>query len=252
MTANKALVAVAGPELYDAADRSHVDLLFEAAVGGGIPIIRPLRESLAGDGWFTCMGIVNGTTNFILTRMAEEGTDFAAALAEAQRLGSPSATRPPTSRGIDAAAKAAILATIAFGAWSSSATCTARASPTITADDIAVTPRLGYVIKLLAVAEELDGRRRSARRGAGPPGDGAAEHPLASVRDSFNAVFIEGEAVGELMFYGRGAGGGPTATAVLGDLIDAAQNLRRGTHAASAASCPPTSGPIDELESRTT
>ena len=184
------------------AEGAGVDILFEASVGGGIPLIRPFRESLAGDR-IRVMGIVNGTTNYILTRMADAGATFSDALDEAQRLGSRSPTRPPTSTGSNAAAKAAIIASIAFSTAWSPPTCTTRGSVDITADDIQSAADLGYVVKLLAVAEDLDGEVAVRVHPAMVP----LRHPLASVRDSFNTVFIEGDTVGELMLYGHGAGG---------------------------------------------
>ena len=250
VTANKALVAVAGAELFDAADVNKVDLLFEAAVGGGIPIIRPLRESLAGDRLTRLLGIVNGTTNFILTRMLEDRVDFAAALAEAQRLGYAEADPTADVEGLDAAAKAAILATIAFGATVVADDVYHEGITRISATDIDFATRLGYVIKLLAVVEQItgdDGRSQIAARVH--PAMVPAGHPLSTVRDSFNAVFVEGVAVDELMFYGRGAGGGPTATAVLGDVIDAALNKLRGTHASIGSLTNADIRPIDELRS---
>jgi homoserine dehydrogenase len=250
VTANKALVAVAGPELFDAADAAHVDFLFEAAVGGGIPIIRPLRESLAGDRLTRVLGIVNGTTNFILTRMAEVGSDFADAQTEAQQLGFAEADPTADVAGHDAAAKAAILATIAFGTSVVAGEVHTEGITAITATDIEFARRLGYVIKLLAIVEQVatdDGRDQVAARVH--PAMVPDDHPLAAVRDSFNAVFVQGEAVDDLMFYGRGAGGGPTATAVLGDVVDAALNLRRGSHASIGSLTRADIRPMDELRS---
>jgi len=229
ITANKELLARHGAELFAAAADSGVDLLFEAAVAGGIPLMRPLRESLVGERIHRVMGIVNGTTNYVLTRMTEEGRDFAAAVAEAQALGY--AEQDPTAdvEGFDAAAKAAIIASIAFGARVTADDVHREGITAITADDIAAAADLGYVVKLLAVAEARDDAVGVRVHPAMVPVD----HPLASVRGSFNAVFIEGSNVGQLMFYGRGAGGGPTASAVLGDLIDAAKNLRAGARGAT-------------------
>lgn len=247
VTANKELLAAsAGAGLFAAAAASGVDLLFEAAVAGGIPLIRPLRESLAGDRIRRLMGIVNGTTNFILTRMTEGGQTFEAALAEAQRLGY--AERDPTAdiEGYDAAAKASILATVALGARVTAADVHREGISNITLDDIAMAGRLGYTIKLLAVVEALDGETAVRVHPALVPND----HPLAAVRDSFNAVFVEGDAVGELMFYGRGAGGRPTASAVLGDLIDAALNQRQGRVAPQTVAAPARMRPIDDLRSQ--
>ncbi len=229
VTANKELLANFGEELFEAAETAGVDLLFEASVAGGIPLLRPLRESLAGERITRVMGIVNGTTNYVLTRMTEEGSTFAAAVAEAQELGY--AERDPTAdvEGFDAASKAAIIASIAFGARVVGGDVYREGITQITADDIAAAKELGYVVKLLAVADEQDGAVGARVHPAMVPLD----HPLASVRGSYNAVFIEGEAVGQLMLLGRGAGGGPTASAVLGDLIDAAKNVSAGARGAT-------------------
>ena len=228
VTANKELLATVGTEIFSAADAAGCDLLFEAAVAGGIPLIRALRESLAGEPVRRILGIVNGTTNYILTRMSEAGASYGDALAEAQGLGY--AERDPTAdvEGYDAGAKAAIIASIAFGVRVVAGDVYHEGISQITADDIAAAKRLGYVVKLLAIAERYDDRSLAVRV---HPTMLPATHPLASVRDSYNAVFVEGDAVGSLMFYGRGAGGRPTASAVLGDVIDAASNLRKGTHA---------------------
>jgi homoserine dehydrogenase len=228
VTANKELLANVGTELYAVADEAGVDLLFEAAVAGGIPVIRALRESLRGEPIRRVMGIINGTTNFILTKMTEEGTDYSAALAEAQALGF--AERDPTAdvEGFDAGAKAAIIATIAFGSKVVAGDVYHEGISRVSAHDIAMATRLGYVVKLLGIAEADPITGDIAVRVH--PTMVPADHPLASVRSSYNAVFVEGGAVGSLMFYGRGAGGSPTASAVLGDVIDAALNLSNGTH----------------------
>jgi homoserine dehydrogenase len=233
VTANKALLARYGADLFSAADEAGLDLLFEAAVAGGIPLIRPLRESLVGEPIHRVMGIVNGTTNYILTQMTEGGTSYADALAEAQALGYAEADPTADVEGYDAGAKAAIIATIAFGVRVTEDDVYHEGISQITAGDIAVATRMGYRIKLLAVCEafgdDIDAPSEVGVRVH--PVFVPMTHPLASVRDSFNAVFIEGGSVGELMLYGRGAGGGPTASAVLGDVIDAAGNWVRGTHA---------------------
>jgi homoserine dehydrogenase len=229
VTANKAVLAASGAELAEVAASHGVDLLYEAAVAGAIPVIRPLRQSLAGEQIVRVMGIVNGTTNFILTRMEEDGVDFDDALAEAQRLGM--AERDPTAdvEGHDAAAKAAILAALAFGSDVVDADVHREGITGIRAADVAYANRLGYSVKLLAVAELVDGGPELSVRVH--PAMVPKGHPLASVRGAFNAVFIEGAASGQLMLYGRGAGGGPTASAVLGDLVDAARNQRAGAPA---------------------
>ena len=249
VSANKELLANAGPELFAAAGRSGVDLLFEAAVAGAIPIIRPLRESLAGDRLRRIMGIVNGTTNFVLTRMTEDGESFQEALAEAQSLGY--AERDPTAdiEGYDAAAKAAILASVAFGADVAAGDVYREGISGITTEDIAMAHRLGFAVKLLAVIDAFEGEPAELAVRV-HPAMVPLEHPLAAVRDSFNAVFVEGEAVGELMFYGRGAGGRPTASAVLGDLIDAAANLRQGRATRTSVQGRPRMRPIEELRSQ--
>lgn len=229
VTANKALLAAAGAELFAAAEAGGVDLLFEASVCGGIPLMRPLRESLAGDRILRVTGIVNGTTNYILTRMTEADQSFADALAEAQALGFAEADPTADVEAHDAAAKAAIIASIAFGAEVTDSDVYREGITSITAADIEAARELGYVVKLLAVAEERDGKVGARVHPAMVP----VQHPLASVREAFNAVFIEGEATGEVMLYGRGAGGFPTASAVLGDVIDAAKNLASGGRGAT-------------------
>ena len=233
VTGNKELLANHGAELFELADSNGVDLLFEAAVAGGIPLIRPLRESLRGEPVSRVMGILNGTTNYILSKMTNEGADYADALAEAQRLGY--AERDPTAdvEGFDAGAKAAIIASIAFGVKVVAGDVYHEGISNITASDIAIAGRLGYVVKLLGIAEQDRDTGEVAVRVH--PAMVPNEHPLASVRDSYNAVFVEGDAVGSLMFFGRGAGGDPTASAVLGDLIDAAVNRGQGTHGSLGA-----------------
>jgi homoserine dehydrogenase len=251
VTANKELLANCGAELNAAASAAGVDLLFEAAVAGAIPIVRPLRESLLGEDITRLMGIVNGTTNFILTRMTEDGADYGDALAEAQRLGY--AERDPTAdvEGYDAGAKAAIMASLAFGARVVAGDVYHEGISAVSQADIAFANRLGYEIKLLAIAEVFDGATEADREiGVRVhPAMVPREHPLASVRDSFNAVFVEGAAAGEMMFYGRGAGGLPTASAVLGDLIDASLNLATNTHRAVPGGDAAKIRSIDDLES---
>ena len=238
VTANKELLANCGAELYAAADAAERDLLFEAAVAGGIPIMRALRESLYGEPITRVMGIINGTTNFILTKMTDavlaggEG-DYAATLAEAQALGY--AERDPTAdvEGYDAGAKAAIIATAAFGAKVVAGDVYHEGISRVSGGEIAIADRLGYCIKLLGIVErDRESGDVSVRV---HPAMVPKDHPLASVRDSFNAVFVEGDFVDSLMFFGRGAGGAPTASAVFGDLVDAAINLRRGTHGSLGA-----------------
>jgi len=253
VTGNKELLARAGAELFAAAADAGVDLLFEAAVAGGIPLVRALRESLLGEPIQRVMGIVNGTTNYILTKMAEEGAAYADVLAEAQSLGYAEADPAADVDGHDAASKCAIIASIAFGVDVTAADVACEGITAITATDIAFAARHGYAVKLLAIAELLPavgptpdagpGHGEAGRPRTGPhdlsarvhPAFVPTTHPLASVRESFNAVFVEGAAVGDLMFYGRGAGGGPTASAVLGDVIDAAVNRHRRAHAVIGA-----------------
>ena len=224
VTANKELLATEGKELFDAADAARLDLLFEASVAGGVPLIRPLKESLAGDRVSRLLGIVNGTTNYILTQMSEHGSSFNDALAEAQRLGYAEADPTADVEGFDAAAKCAILASIAFNSRVVASDVYREGITGVTALDIADARRMGYVVKLLAIAELDDGEISARVHPAMIP----QAHPLAAVRDAFNAVFIEGDKVGQLMFYGPGAGGDPTATAVVGDLVTAARNRVSG------------------------
>jgi homoserine dehydrogenase len=246
VTGNKELLAKHGAELFQAAEAAGVDLLFEAAVAGGIPIIRPLRESLVGEHITRVMGIVNGTTNYILTRMTEAGASYADALAEAQALGYAEADPTADVEGYDAGAKAAIIASIAFGAAVTAADVHHEGISGIAEVDIEFARKMGFVIKLLAVAEQTDDGAISVRV---HPTMVPVEHPLASVRESFNAIFVEGAAVGDLMFYGRGAGGSPTASAILGDLIDAAVNRHKGSHASVGQLSKAVLRPVDEGES---
>jgi len=244
ITANKALLAAVGAELFAVADSAGVDLLFEAAVAGGIPFIRPLRESLAGEHISRVMGILNGTTNYILTKMTEDGAAYADALAEAQALGYAEPDPTADVEGLDAAAKAAIIGSIAYGSQIVLDDVAVEGITGITRDDIAQATKLGYVVKLLAIVETFGVDGVSARV---HPTLVPEHHPLAAVRESFNAVFVQGAAVGDLMFYGRGAGGGPTASAMLGDLIDASNNLIKGTHASITTGEPLPFVPIDQL-----
>ncbi|MFZ5869333.1 MAG: homoserine dehydrogenase [Actinomycetota bacterium] len=226
VTANKALLAEDGATLYAAAERYGVDLYFEASVAGAIPLLRPLRESLAGDRVRRVLGIVNGTTNYILSRMDETGAGFAEALDEASALGYAEADPTADVEGFDAAAKAAILASLAFHTRVTAADVHREGITEVTAADVASARAMGCVVKLLAVAELAeDGRGVGVRV---HPAMIPRSHPLASVRDAFNAVFVEADAAGQLMFYGRGAGGAPTASAVLGDLVVVARNRRQG------------------------
>ncbi len=230
VTANKALLAADGASLYAAAAEHGVDLYFEASVAGAIPLLRPLRESLAGDRVLAVLGIVNGTTNFILSQMDERAADYADVLREAQDLGYAEADPTADVEGHDAAAKAAILAELAFHTRVTADQVSCEGISSVTLADVEAARQMGFVIKLLAVAE------RAVDANGGDegvivrvhPAMVPREHPLASVRDAFNAVFVVAEAAGELMFYGRGAGGQPTASAVLGDVIAAARNRVSG------------------------
>jgi len=220
VTANKALLAQDGPTLYAAADAAGVDLYFEAAVAGAIPLVRPVRESLAGDRILRILGIVNGTTNYVLDQMATEGLDLDLAVKQAQELGYAEADPTADIEGYDAAAKAAILASLAFHTRIPLSSVYREGITAITADDVAWAARTGHVVKLLAIAEQTDaGVSVRVHPSLVPVG-----HPLAGVHGAFNAVFVEAEAAGELMFYGRGAGGAPTASAVLGDVVSVARH----------------------------
>lgn len=220
VTGNKALLASHGPELYAAADAAGVDLLFEAAVAGAVPVVRGVRESLAGDRVNRVLGIVNGTTNFILDKMASESLGFEVAVAQAQELGYAEADPTADVEGHDAAAKAAILASLAFHTRVAADDVACEGITGITAADIAAARASGHTIKLLAIADRVprvDGSETVAVRVH--PALLPDAHPLAGVRGAFNAVVLEAEAAGRLMFYGAGAGGVQTASAVLGDLV---------------------------------
>jgi homoserine dehydrogenase len=232
VTANKALLASDGATIHDAAAEAGVDVYFEASVAGGIPLLRPLKESLAGERISRVLGIVNGTTNFILTRMDETGAGFADALDEATALGYAEADPSADIEGFDAAAKAAILASIAFHTRVTVEDVHREGITDVTAADIASAKDMHRVVKLLAICERTgDGVSVRVHPAMIP-----LTHPLASVRDAFNAVFVEGESVGQLMFYGRGAGGLPTASAVLGDVVAVARNLRSGSRGVGESS----------------
>jgi homoserine dehydrogenase len=233
VTGNKALLAQDGPTLYEEADKAGVQLSYEAAVAGAIPILRPIRDSLAGDRITRVLGIVNGTTNFILDQMDSTGAQFADALAEAQQLGYAEADPTADVEGHDAAAKAAILASLSFHTRFALEDVYCEGITSVSAADIAAAKDAGFVIKLLAIAEKLPaaGTETDGNEGVSVrvhPTLLPREHPLAAVRGAFNAVFIEAENAGELMFYGQGAGGTPTASAILGDLVSAARRIVLG------------------------
>ena len=229
VTANKALLAQHGAELHEACDAAGADLYFEASVAGAIPLLRPLRESLVGDRVQRVLGIVNGTTNYILTRMEEIGASYEDALAEAQELGY--AEKPDPSAdvdGHDAAAKAAIIASLAFHSRVTLNDVFCEGISSITAADIRAARNSGHAVKLLAVAERASGGRGINVRVH--PAMVPLHHPLAAVREAYNAVFVESDAAGRLMFYGPGAGGAPTASAVVGDIVAVARNRISGGH----------------------
>jgi homoserine dehydrogenase len=228
ISANKELIAARGPELIAAAERSGVPFLFEAAVGGGIPIIRPLSETLAGEKIDRVLGIVNGTTNFILTQMSEHGTTYLAALEEAKELGYAEPDPTADVSGADAAAKAAILGSLAFGTWIGIDDVYCEGIEDITAVDISFAAEFGYAVKLIGVCERVESGINVRVHPAMIP----LGHPLSAIRGATNAIFIEGPSIESLLFSGPGAGGGPTATAVLGDMIDAARETLAGAQVA--------------------
>jgi homoserine dehydrogenase len=226
VTANKELMSTHGGEILHAAERNGVDVAYEASVGGGIPILLPIKQSLAGNTINQILGIVNGTTNYVLTRMTEEGLSFSQAIAKAQALGYAEPDPTADLEGRDAAAKLAILASMAFNTRVTLNDVYAEGITGITPEDISFARDLGYVIKLLAVAkDEPDGISVRVHPTMIP-----VDHPLASVRDENNAIFISGDAVGELMFYGKGAGSLPAASAVVGDIIAISRDILSGGH----------------------
>jgi homoserine dehydrogenase len=230
VTANKALLAEDGPVLHDAARAGGADLYYEASVAGAIPLLRPLRESLAGDAVRQVLGIVNGTTNYILDQMDTSEAGFADALEEAQALGYAEPDPTADVEGFDAAAKAAILAGLAFHTRVAAADVHREGITGVTQADIASARQLGHVVKLLAICERSD-KGVSVRV---HPAMIPRTHPLAGVREAYNAVFVEAESAGRLMFYGAGAGGVPTASAVLGDIVAVARNQLAGTRGPDA------------------
>jgi homoserine dehydrogenase len=231
VTPNKELIAKHGAELLNIAAEATVDLMFEGAVGGGIPIIRPMKESLAADRIQRVVGIVNGTTNFILTAMTQEGRDFADVLKDAQAHGYAEADPTADVEGFDAMYKIAILSSIAYGSHIDLQQIYHEGITKISAEDIHYAQQLGYEIKLLAIGANVHGALDLRVHPAFVP----KSHPLAAVHGVFNAVFVQGDPVGDLMFYGRGAGSGPTGSAVVGDVIDCARNINR--NASGRVSC---------------
>jgi homoserine dehydrogenase len=247
VTANKDLIAVKGKELFETAEEHQVDFYFEASVGGGIPIVYPLKQSLAGNQIQQVIGILNGTTNYILTKMSREGLDYQQVLEEAQALGYAEADPTADVSGLDAARKIAILSSIAFNSRITLNDVYVEGITGITAEDIRYARELGFVIKLLAIAKEDESGRIQIRV---HPAFLPVNHPLAAVNDVFNAVFVQGDAVGEIMHFGRGAGQMPTASAVVGDIIEIVRNLNHHTNGRIGCTCyeqkPILS--IDELE----
>lgn len=233
VTANKDLIAIKGKDLFTMAEENNVDFYFEASVAGGIPIIYPLKQSLAGNEIKEVIGILNGTTNYILTKMTKEGLDFSEVLKEAQELGYAEADPTSDVEGLDAARKIAILSSIAFNSRVTLDDVYVEGITSITATDIKFAAELGYVIKLLAIAKEENGFIQTRVHPAFIPND----HPLAAVNDVFNAVFVRGDAVGEIMHYGRGAGKMPTASAVVGDIIDIGRNIQNGISGRIGCTC---------------
>ena len=233
VTANKDLVAVHGAQLYETAAENGVDFLFEAAVAGGIPIIRPLKQCLAGNEISDAVGIVNGTTNYILTRMFEDNMEFQEALDQATELGYAEADPTADIQGLDAGRKIAILASTAFHSRVVFDDVYTEGITKITARDIRYAKEFDSVIKLLGIARQRDGQIEAAVY----PRLISKDHPLATVRDSFNAVFVHGDAVDDVMFYGRGAGEFPTASAVMGDVIDVIRNMQYGCTGRIGCTC---------------
>jgi homoserine dehydrogenase len=233
VTANKALMASHGREVMDAADTHGVDILFEAAVGGGIPIIGPLKHALVSNEITAVYGIVNGTTNYMLTRMAEDGLDYDAALAEAQERGFAEADPTADVDGLDAAAKIAILSSIAFNSRVTFAQVPVEGIRSLSPEDIAYATEMGYTIKLIAIARRAEGGIDVRVH----PTMIREEHPLAKVSGVYNAIYVVGDSVGETMFFGEGAGSLPAASAVVGDVIEVARHIQRGCLALVGCTC---------------
>jgi Homoserine dehydrogenase len=233
VTANKDLIAVRGKDLFEIAQENGVDFYFEASVAGGIPIVYPLKQSLAGNHIEEVIGILNGTTNYILTKMSQEGRDFSEVLQEAQALGYAEADPTADVGGLDAARKIAILSSIAFNSRLTLDDVYVEGITRITPRDIQYARELGFVVKLLAIAKEVGGKIQARVHPAFIP----VNHPLAYVNDVFNAVFVRGDAVGEIMHYGRGAGEMPTASAVAGDLIEIGRNMAFNTSTRIGCTC---------------
>lgn len=233
VTANKDLIAVKGQEIFAAAEANQVDFYFEASVAGGIPIISPLKQSLAGNRITQVIGILNGTTNYILTKMSREGRAFEDVLAEAQELGYAESDPTADVEGLDAARKIAILSSIAFNSRVTLENVYVEGISKITPEDIKYADELGFIIKLLAIGQEQEGQVQTRVHPAFLP----KNHPLAAVNDVFNAVFIRGDAVGEIMHFGRGAGQMPTASSVMGDIIEIIRNIQQKTTTRVGCTC---------------
>lgn len=233
VTANKNLIALHGKELFEAARENQVDLLFEGSAGGGIPIIRPLKQCLAANRLQKIMGIINGTTNYILTKMALEGKSLSLALSEAQAKGYAESDPASDIEGLDAAYKLSILASIAFNSRVKLEDIHIEGINNINERDIIYAKELGYIIKLLGIAKDTDEGIEARVHPTFIP----AGHPLSAVNDVFNAIFVQGDAIGETMFYGRGAGEMPTASAVVADVMDAARNLLNGVAGSVGCTC---------------
>lgn len=250
VTANKELMANFGREVMEEAERRGTDLFFEASVGAGIPIIQPLKVSLVGNRIQRVMGIINGTTNFILSKM-DEGRSYRDALTEAQALGYAESDPAADVEGNDAAAKIAILASIAFNSRVTAGQVHTEGISAVSAKDIMYARELGYVIKLLAVAKLDDGPDSPRIDVRVHPAMIPLDHPLAAVKDAYNAIFVEGDAAGDLMFFGQGAGSLPTAGAVVADVVLAAENIQRSTAGRHGCTCFNSwpIRPIDEVES---
>ena len=247
VTANKELLATYGSELFDAADAAEVEIRFEAAVAGAVPIVHPLKASLAGERIRRILGIVNGTTNYVLWRMAGTGAGYAEALAEAIELGYAEPDPSADVEGFDAAAKCAILASLAFNTRVTARDVFRQGITEVTAADVAAAARMGYTVKLLAIAEEVGGAVSARVHPAMVP----RGHPLAAVGEAYNAIFVEGDAVGRLMFYGRGAGALPTGSAVLGDLVEVVRNRAQGARGLSRSFLyEPRLRPMEEVDTQ--
>lgn len=248
VTSNKELMAKHGHELFEAAERRKVDVCFEASVAGGIPILHALKEPLAGNQIKEVVGILNGTTNYILTKMTWEGKDFAEALREAQEAGYAEKDPSDDIQGVDAAHKLCILASVAFASRVQLADVFREGISGVAKEDIAHASELGFVVKLLAIARDTGGNHLELRV---HPALLPRRHPLANVNDVFNGIFVRGDAMSDMMFYGRGAGALPTGSAVVGDVIYEARNIRDGNQGRVLCTCYNTAYPVPMEEVRT-